>query len=336
MDKTVIPLCQSTELSPVDLTEKIMKKYFVFCLAILWNQILGANEAKDPYTWDIRERDIRIEMRYPNNKLKAIVLSYDDGFSEDLRLVQLLNKYGLRGTFHINSARLSTPNYMKKKDIKEHFGKHEISAHGANHQGLLGLTPADRIYEFIEDRRALEALSGKLVRGMAYPFGSYDPDGLELLESMGFEYARTVEATHDFRIPANFLLWHPSAHKFGVEDDPARDGATFQLVEDFLSRKHQALLYLWGHSWEYQKKWAMVEELFSLLSGQPDVVSLTHIDLVAYLKAFRQLRISADKTIIHNPSATKLFLRVYDGRLTSEKASYTIELEPAATLRLEN
>ena len=53
MDKTVIPLRQGTKLSPVELTEKIMKKYFVFCLAILWNQILGANEAKDPYAWDI-------------------------------------------------------------------------------------------------------------------------------------------------------------------------------------------------------------------------------------------------------------------------------------------
>ncbi len=336
MDKTGIPLCKRTTVSPIKLTETLMKKYLVFCLLILGTQNLGANEAKDPYSWDIRERDIRIEMRYPKNKLKAVVLSYDDGFSEDLRLVQLLNKYGLRGTFHINSARLSTPNYMKKKDIKQYFSEHEISAHGANHQGLLGLTLADRIYEFMEDRRALEVLSGKLVRGMAYPFGSYDPEGLELLESMGFEYARTVEATHDFRIPANFLLWHPSAHKFGVEDEPARDGATFQLVEDFFSRKHQSLLYLWGHSWEYRKKWNMVEELFSLLSGQPDIVSLTHIDLVAYLKAFRQLRISADKTIIHNPSATKLFMRVFDGRRTPEKASYTIELEPAATLRLEN
>ena len=40
---------------------------------------------------------------YPGGKPKAFSLSYDDGVEQDLRFVDLLNRYGLRGTFNLNS-----------------------------------------------------------------------------------------------------------------------------------------------------------------------------------------------------------------------------------------
>ena len=41
-----------------------------------------------------------------NGKLKAFTLSFDDGVTQDERMINLLNKYGLRGTFNLNSALL--------------------------------------------------------------------------------------------------------------------------------------------------------------------------------------------------------------------------------------
>ena len=38
-----------------------------------------------------------------SNKLKAITFSYDDGVTQDIRLVELLNKYNLKSTFNLNS-----------------------------------------------------------------------------------------------------------------------------------------------------------------------------------------------------------------------------------------
>ena len=40
-------------------------------------------------------------------KLKAITFSYDDGVTQDIQLVNLLNKYGLKCTFNLNSERMS-------------------------------------------------------------------------------------------------------------------------------------------------------------------------------------------------------------------------------------
>ena len=43
-------------------------------------------------------------MKFCNqNKKKAITFSYDDGVTQDVRLIELLNKYGLKSTFNLNS-----------------------------------------------------------------------------------------------------------------------------------------------------------------------------------------------------------------------------------------
>ena len=42
-------------------------------------------------------------MCFPEGKTKALTFSYDDGEKQDIRLIQLFNKYGLKGTFNLNS-----------------------------------------------------------------------------------------------------------------------------------------------------------------------------------------------------------------------------------------
>ena len=39
-----------------------------------------------------------------HGKLKAVTFSYDDGVSQDVRLIALLDKYGLKATFNLNSG----------------------------------------------------------------------------------------------------------------------------------------------------------------------------------------------------------------------------------------
>ena len=36
--------------------------------------------------------------------MKALTFSYDDGVTQDKRLIKILNKYGLKCTFNINSG----------------------------------------------------------------------------------------------------------------------------------------------------------------------------------------------------------------------------------------
>ena len=40
---------------------------------------------------------------------KAITFSYDDGVTQDKRLIEIFNKYGLKATFNLNSELLGMP-----------------------------------------------------------------------------------------------------------------------------------------------------------------------------------------------------------------------------------
>ena len=41
---------------------------------------------------------------YPGGKKRVVTFSYDDGFSGDVRLAELFNRYGVKATFHINGS----------------------------------------------------------------------------------------------------------------------------------------------------------------------------------------------------------------------------------------
>ena len=41
-----------------------------------------------------------------NGKKKAVTFSFDDGVTQDIRTIEILNKYGLKATFNLNSGLL--------------------------------------------------------------------------------------------------------------------------------------------------------------------------------------------------------------------------------------
>ena len=76
----------------------------------------------------------RIETRlWKNGCTRAVSFTFDDGRYEDYRLVGLFNKYGMKGTFHLNNPGfLASCGYKEEplvdpKDYKELYEGHEIS-----------------------------------------------------------------------------------------------------------------------------------------------------------------------------------------------------------------
>ena len=268
---------------------------------------------------------IRIEMLFPEGKAKALILSFDDGMVADRRVVKLMNDYGLKGTFHLNSNRLDTKGYLTKGEIKNLFAGHEVSVHSANHPGLSDLSKNDIIYEVVEDRKELEKLSGQTVRGMAYPFGNYNDFVVDAISGIGIEYARTVADSYNFSIPKDFLRWEPSIHQFGkayfIPNDSANDkkelAIFYKLVGDFLKSEALALFDVWGHSWENDgdgNRWVEMEKFFKLVAKRNDIHYTTQIDLVDYINAYKNLKFSVDKKIIKNLSSIDVYIKM-DGKV---------------------
>ena len=45
-----------------------------------------------------------------NGKKKGVTFSFDDGVKQDIRTIEILNKYGLKGAFNLNSGYLGALN----------------------------------------------------------------------------------------------------------------------------------------------------------------------------------------------------------------------------------
>ena len=226
-------------------------------------------------------------------KKKAVTFSYDDGVEQDIRLIELFNKYGLRATFNLNSERFGineqivregcvvNHNKIKREDIKHIYDGHEIAAHTLTHPQLSDITDKAEVIRQVEcDRLNLSNLCGYEVLGFAYPGGgkNYNSYISEIIrKNTGVKYCRTTDCTGDFSPrQENLFEYKPTA--FHLEDD------IFSLGEKFLSLPSDtpALFYIWGHSYEFDidDSWGRFEEFLQMISGREDIFYGTNKEIL--------------------------------------------------------
>lgn len=254
-------------------------------------------------------------MRFPGGRAKAFTLSYDDGVEQDIRFTEIIDKYSLKCTFNLNSGKISPEEVTYEKGqvhrilslsrVKALYGDscHEVATHGYTHPWLEKLTPPGVVYEIMKDRETLEGIFGKIVRGHAYPFGTYSDSVVEGLRACGIAYARTVKSTESFELPTDWLRLNPTCH----HSNPR----LFELIDKFKAYSGSApkLFYLWGHTYEFEQcdNWDRAEEMSKAIGGCEDIWYATNIEIYEYVKAYEALVFSADMTKVHNPTAKEIF-----------------------------
>ncbi|MFC5467301.1 polysaccharide deacetylase family protein [Cohnella suwonensis] len=249
--------------------------------------------------------------RFPGGLHKAATFSFDDGRDHDRRLVATMNQYGLKGTFHLNSGLLGRDGYIRAEEVAELYKGHEVSTHTVDHP-FLEQSPDDQIvHEIMTDREALEGLVGYPVRGMSYPFGTYDDRLVAMLPALGIEYARTVLSHSGFDMPADPLRWHPTCHHKGMVD------AAERFLQSQPYRNRMQLLFVWGHSYEFENdgNWDLMDRIGDLLHGHESVWHATMAELIAYRRALGAMRFSVDRRLVHNPSAIDVWFSANDEKV---------------------
>lgn len=275
-----------------------------------------------------------MRMRLKDGKTKVLTLSYDDGVVQDIRLIEIMNKYGLKGTFNINSAA-----YLPEDAVREKFygrlklseaqqlyknSGHEVAVHAFTHPFLEKLDTAEIIYEITEDRKAIENDYGKIARGMAYPFGTYNDKVIDVLEKCHIAYARTVKSTYGFNLPENWLALHPTCHH-NYEN-------LQELIKKFVETpnryNHIEMFYLWGHSYEFDNNdnWDVIEKFAEYAGGHEHIWYATNIEIYDYVKAYESLQTSFDKKIIHNPTSIDVWVDIKE-KIYCVKAGETINIK---------
>lgn len=274
-----------------------------------------------------------MKMRLKDGKLKVLTLSYDDAIVQDIRLIEIMNKYGLKGTFNINSGWYLPENTVREKfqgrlklsEAKKLYSNsgQEVAVHTLNHPFLEKMDTAEIIYEITEDRRAIERDYGKITRGMAYPFGTYNDKVIDVLKKCNIAYARTTKSTYSFEFPEDWLMLHPTCHHNYENLE--------ELIKRFVEKQNKynncEMFYLWGHSSEFDDRdnWDVIERFAEYAGGHEHIWYATNIEICDYVKAYERLQTSYDKKIIHNPSIIDVWADI-KGKTYCVKSGETINV----------
>ncbi len=229
-----------------------------------------------------------------NGKMKAVTFSYDDGVTQDVRLIELFNKYGLRATFNLNSELLGhkgeliresvrvSHNKNKPEDVRHIYEGHEIAAHTLTHPLLPSIADDAEVIRQVEvDRLNLSELAGYEVVGMAYPCGgqNFDRRVSELIKvGTGIRYARNIISNHSFKLQDNLHEFCPTVHHNAEWD------RMFELADEFVSLApdEPSIFYIWGHAYEFDiaNTWDRFEELLKIISGKHDIFYGTNKEIL--------------------------------------------------------
>ena len=218
-----------------------------------------------------------------NGKKKAVTFSFDDGVTQDIRLIEILNKYGLRCTFNLNSEFLGIERTLDRNGrtvrhdkipadkVKEVYKDHEVAVHTLTHPFLPSCDEKEIIRQVEMDRQNLSKLCGYEVVSMAYPCGGENNDDrvAEIIRNnTGVKLARGLRSNYKFEPQKNLLRFEPTVYY--IED------CLDEIVDRFLALEatEPSLLYIWGHSYEMDAEyitWEKFEQVCKKLAFHEDI-----------------------------------------------------------------
>jgi len=218
-----------------------------------------------------------------------VTTSWDDGHPSDLRLADVLEKHGLRGTFYVPCINSEGRPVMRSTEIAELGRRFEIGGHTQDHISLTDTGPHLAAAQIAANKHRLEDLLGREVCGFAYVRGRHNRTVRGMVAKAGYRYARTTRnlmstpGLDRFRVPTTTQFYRHSASTYirnYLSGGPTlRRSAVLAtvLIKGGLAARHfraaeacahsGGYFHLWGHSWELDEHdlWDELDRLLGRL-----------------------------------------------------------------------
>lgn len=218
---------------------------------------------------------------------KAIITtSWDDGHPLDLKLAELLQKYGVPATFYIPIDNVERE-CMSPQQIREVARSFDIGGHTYHHLVLTEIPLEEVENEVVEGKKRLEDIIGREVVSFCYPRGKFNDEVIDIVREAGFIGARTTKsATRSIKDPfrmgttAYASYWLCGLAPYFRHAMTSQDFGLFRFMLksnlllnswdkvavktlDFVVN-NGGIWHLWGHSWsiEDRNNWVRLEKIF--------------------------------------------------------------------------
>ena len=215
--------------------------------------------------------------------MKIVSLSFDDGTIYDKRFIGLLNKYGLRATFNLNSGLDDFIWYYEDKPIrrlnleesKDIYNGHEVASHSLTHPYFSSLDEKRQIQEVEEDILNLEKIFSRKIEGFAFPFIDQTEANIQVVKNnIDLKYIRCSIFTEKI-LPKD--RYHVGINALYDDKD------IYEKLERYKSNiLPNSLFVIAGHSYEFEVKndWEKIEKLLKYLKENDELLVLPLIDAI--------------------------------------------------------
>lgn len=218
-----------------------------------------------------------------------VTTSWDDGSILDLKVAELLSKYGIKGTFYVPKSLFA--HSLEKRDILALDKNFEIGCHTLNHVDLTKVPLTEARQEIEGSKAYLEDLLGHTVPIICYPSGRFNQDIKRIVRDSGFIAARTIRRG-SLAPPSDPYEWGVTSYlgkgspflaltarqKIHLSIKGIWDWETRAklLFDKFLKRG--GIYHIWGHSliFEIDLLWDKLERVLAYISHREGVGYLTN------------------------------------------------------------
>ena len=249
-------------------------------------------------------------IRFPDWKDKALTFSYDDGVAQDARLIEIMQKYGMKATFNLNAGIMGSGRRLSAHDVLALYADSgmEVAMHGYEHLRPSACINSVVMNEFYRDKLELEQLFGRVMRGGAYAYGDVTETAISVLRELGVSYFRTTDSTGRFDIPANWLRLSATCHH--SQNIAALFERFVAPMPERADRQDARLFYIWGHSYEFDNdsNWHIIEDFGRRAAEHNDIWHATNAEVFDYVAAYNTLIFSTAGNAVYNPSALDVYL----------------------------
>jgi peptidoglycan/xylan/chitin deacetylase (PgdA/CDA1 family) len=205
-------------------------------------------------------------------KIKA---SFDDGSKEDLRLAELMDKYGIHDVIFYIPSDWANYNILLNReplswdDFEDIANRFEIGSHTISHPMLTRIPFGEAVDEIIESKYHLEELAKREITSFCYPRG-YANDELREVVRKNYKTARNTLV--GYITESEDPIWQNTTVHAGGKRRKEYEGTTWlkeglRLLEEAV-RTEGSVYHLWGHSWELTREdgWHDLETLLGEVS----------------------------------------------------------------------
>jgi peptidoglycan/xylan/chitin deacetylase (PgdA/CDA1 family) len=229
----------------------------------------------------------------------VVTTSWDDGHVDDVRLAELLKKYGIAGTFYISpeNVELSPEERLNIEQLQHLATSFEIGAHTLTHRHLPTLSDEDAVRDIVGSKDSLEQIAGRPVESFCYPAGKYEPRHVLMAQNAGFRIARTVQrfifnVEHPFECGTSIHTYDHWSDTWSLLRYARFNPILFLKLYHHWDRqaihmfdrvqKTGGVFHLWGHSWELAQRdgWKRLENVLAYIAHKEGVVYVTNGELV--------------------------------------------------------